>query len=120
VKADPFCTENALGRLVGYTHMSVIGLSMPIVVILCLIDPEAQILAMAILYCIDFYVMSWAFGSRLFGIHAVVRTMLVSVIWFAAPEWRLSLLPLTVAALYLVTVMAIPPFRRRWLAAHRG
>ena len=113
LKADPFCTDNELGRLVGHTHMSVIGLSLPIVVMLCLIDPEARILAMAILYCIDFYVMSWAFGSRLFAIHAAVRTVLVSVIWFAAPEWRLSLLPLTVAALYLVTVAAIPLFRRR-------
>jgi hypothetical protein len=120
LKADPFCTDNELGRLVGYTHMSVIGLSLPIVLMLCLIDPEAQILAMAILYCIDFYVMSWAFGSRLFGIHAVVRTALVSAIWFAAPEWRLSLLPLAVAALYLVTVVAIPLFRRKWLAAHRS
>ena len=120
LKADPFCTDNALGQLVGYTHMSVISLSMPIVVMLCLIDPEAQILAMAILYCIDFYVMSWAFGSRLFGIHAAVRTVLASVIWFAAPGLRLSLLPLAVAALYLLTVAAIPLLRARWLAEHRS
>ena len=120
LKADPFCTDNVLGQLVGYTHMSVIFLSLPIVVMLSLIDPEAQILAMAILYCIDFYVMSWAFGSRLFVLHAAVRTLLVTAIWFAAPGLRLSLLPLAVAALYLLTVVAIPPLRRRWLAERRS
>ena len=120
LKADPFCSDNALGNLIGYTHMSVIALSMPIVVMLCLIDPEAQLLAMAILYCIDFYVMSWAFGSRLFGIHAAVRTVVVTVIWFAAPDLRLSLLPLTVAAIYFLTVVAIPVVRRRWLAEHQN
>ena len=120
IKADPFCSDNALGNLVGYTHMSVIALSMPIVVTLCLIDPEAQLLAMAILYCIDFYVMSWAFGSRLFGLHAAVRTVLVTAIWFAAPDLRLSLLPLAVAALYFVTVLVIPVLRRRWLAEHHA
>lgn len=120
LKADPFCSDNALGNLVGYTHMSVIFLSLPIVVMLCLIDPEAQLLAMAILYCVDFYVMSWAFGSRLFGIHAAVRTLLVTAIWFAAPGLRLSLLPLSVAGLYLLTVIAIPLFRARWLAAQRS
>src|SRR5687768_10950514 len=115
-RADPFCSSNALGNLVGYTHMSVISLSLPIVIMLALIDPEAQLLAMAILYCIDFYVMGWAFGSRLFGIHAAVRTALVTAIWFGAPELRLSLLPLAVALLYLLTVPAILVFRRSWLA----
>jgi hypothetical protein len=119
LKADPFCSDNSLGNLVGYTHMSVIALSMPIVVMLCIIAPEAQLLAMAILYCIDFYVMSWAFGSKLFGLHAAVRTILVTGIWFAAPELRLTLLPLTVAALYLLTVLAMPGLRRKWLADHR-
>jgi hypothetical protein len=119
LKADPFCSDNPLGNLVGYTHMSVISLSLPIVIMLCLINPEAQILAMAILYCIDFYVMSWAFGSRIFGIHAAVRTAFVTAIWFGAPELRLSLLPLTVAGLYFLTVIAIPVFRKTWLSQHR-
>ena len=118
--ADPFCSSNVLGNLVGYTHMSVISLSLPIVIMLALINPEAQLLAMAILYCIDFYVMSWAFGSRLFGIHAAVRTALVTAIWFAAPELRLTVLPLVVAGLYLLTVPAILVLRRSWLAEQRS
>jgi len=119
-KADPFCRDNPLGNLVGYTHMSVISLSLPVVIMLSLIDPEAQLLAMAILYCIDFYVMSWAFGSGLFGVHAAVRTALVTAIWFAAPQLRLSVLPLAVAGLYLLTVPAILVLRRSWLAGHRA
>lgn len=116
LKADPFCSDNPLGNLVGYTHMSVVTLSLPIIIMLCLIKPEAQILAMAILYCIDFYVMSWAFGTRLFALHAAARTILASAIWFAAPALRLTVLPLTVAALYLITAIAIPILRGLWLS----
>ena len=73
VRADPFCNDNPLGQLVGYSHMSVVSLSFPIFVITAVYAPSIQILAMAILLSIDFYVMSWVFGSALFGIHAAGR-----------------------------------------------
>ena len=40
LRADPFSTGNALGELVGYTHMSVVTLTLPIVVV-ALIHPFA-------------------------------------------------------------------------------
>ncbi len=115
IRADPFCNDNPLGQLVGYSHMSVVALSFPIVVITAIHDPAIQMLAMAILFCIDFYVMSWAFGSALFGVHAAGRTVLVTVIWAVFPESRLTWIPIVVAAFYLGTVLLLPILRRRWI-----
>jgi hypothetical protein len=105
--ADPFTKGNPLGELVGYTHMSVVAMSFPIVFGTFLFYPQALLLVMAIVYCLDFYVMSWAFGSRLFGVHAGIRVVVVTAIWFAEPNWRFTVLPGTVAVLYLITVAAI-------------
>jgi hypothetical protein len=63
----------------------------------------------------ELYVMTWAYGSRIFAIHAVFRTVAVTTIWFAIPEWRVLLIPVVVALAYLVTILAIPALRRRWL-----
>lgn len=116
--ADPFTKGNPLGELVGYTHMSVIAMMLPIVIGCAIVYPEALLLVMAIAYCLDFYVMSWAFDSRLFGIHAALRVLSASLIWFVMPEWRMSILPAWVATLYVGTVVAIPILRRRWLIRH--
>ena len=115
LRADPFSKGNALGELVGYTHMSVIALTLPLVLAAFFFFPEALLLVMAIAYCVDFYVMTWAFGSTIFGIHAALRTAGVSVIWFVFPEGRSLLIPILVAFAYLVTVLAIPILRRAWL-----
>jgi hypothetical protein len=116
--ADPFSKGNRLGELVGYTHMSVITLTFPIVIFSMIYFPEAMILILAIAYCLDFYVMTWAFGSPLFGIHAAARVVIVTIIWFALPAWREIILPATVAFAYLTTVILIPILHRKWLAEH--
>ncbi|WP_448663806.1 DUF7010 family protein [Sphingomonas sp. CJ20] len=92
VGADPFTKGNALGELVGYTHMSIIAMMLPIVIGCAITFPESLLLVMSIVYCLDFYVMSWAFGSPIFGIHAVIRVFSVSVIWFIMPEGRVTIL----------------------------
>ncbi len=115
VQVDPFCNDNPLGQLVGYTHMSVVSLALPILIITAIYNPHIQLLAMAILYSIDFYVISWAFGSAIFGLHAAARTVLVTVIWVAFPESRLTLIPISVAGFYLGTVILLPIARRKWI-----
>ena len=116
--ADPFCSDNALGRLVGYTHMSVISLSFPVLIVTAVYDPHIQLLATAILYSIDFYVMTWAFSTAVFALHAAARTIAVTGIWVAYPELRLTLIPIVVALFYVATVILIPILRRRWLQVH--
>ena len=113
--ADPFTKGNILGELVGYTHMSVITLTFPIVILAMIHFPEAMILIMAITYCLDFYVMTWAFGCPLFGVHAAVRVVVVSIIWFVLPGWREIVIPAVVALAYLITFFLIPVLRGRWL-----
>lgn len=116
IGADPFTKGNRLADLVGYTHMSVVAMTLPIVVAAYVYFPEAMLFVMAIAYCLDFYVMSWAFGTPIFGVHAATRVALVSLIWFAWPEWRTTALPAVVALAYLLTVICIPFLRTRWLA----
>ena len=116
IGAEPFTKGNKLADLVGYTHMSVIALTFPIIIAVFIYFPEAMLLVMAIAYCLDFYVMSWAFGSPFFGVHAALRIILVSIIWFALPEWRISIIPIVVACAYLITVAFLPIIRKKWLA----
>ncbi|MDO8289175.1 MAG: hypothetical protein Q7T44_08155 [Parvibaculum sp.] len=119
VGADPFTKGNRLADLVGYTHMSAIALSFPLVIASFIYFPEAMLLVMAIAYCIDFYVMSWAFGTRIFGIHAAVRVLLASFFWFMFPATREIVIPVIVASCYMATVLLIPPVRRNWLHESR-
>ncbi|RZL69249.1 MAG: hypothetical protein EOO93_02090 [Pedobacter sp.] len=114
-KADPFTKGNVIGELVGYTHMSVIALSFPIIILTAIYLPDALIFVMAILYCLDFYVMTWSFGTWLFGVHAAFRTIIVTLIYFAVPAYRLTVLPFIIAFLYLITVVLIPILRHKWL-----
>lgn len=115
IGAEPFVKGNALGELIGYTHMSVIGLTFPLVLAAFVYFPELLLLVMAIAYCIDFYVFTWAFGHRIFGLHATVRVVVVTLIWFAAPGWRTTVLPAAVAVAYLGTALLLPSLRSRWL-----
>ncbi len=118
VGADPFCSSNPLGRLVGYTHMNVITLSFPILVITAIYDPHIQLLAMAVLYSIDFYVMTWAFGAAIFAVHSAARTVAVTGIWVTYPVGRLTLIPIVVAVFYLGTLLLLPVLRQRWMDEH--
>ena len=116
--ADPFSKGNPLGEIVGYTHMSVLGMTLPIVLIAAALYPDLMILVMAIAYSLDFFLMSWAFGSRIFGIHASVRTVVVSAIWLFLPTERVWLIPVAVALAYGATALLIPRIRRRWQEKH--
>lgn len=118
LRADPFSKGNPLGEIVGYTHMSVLGMTLPIVLIAAALYPDLMILVMAIAYSLDFFLMSWAFGSRIFGIHASVRTVVVSGIWLALPGERAWLIPIAVALAYGTTVLLLPRLRRQWQARH--
>jgi hypothetical protein len=113
--ADPFTKGNKLADLVGYTHMSVITMSFPIVLVVFFKYPDALLLTMSIVYCIDFYVMSWAFGSKIFGITAGVRVFLTSCVWMLFPEQRDFVIPIIVLASYSIMVVLIPQKRMAWL-----
>jgi hypothetical protein len=115
LKADPFTRGNTLGSLIGLTHVSLIGLFIPLIIILFRFLPTALPLAMAIVFGASFPVFAWAFGDRMFLWHIIVRTAGATAMWFALPDLRATLIPAFVAMLYLVTAILIPSRRRAWL-----
>ena len=114
-KADPFSSNNPLGNLVGYTHMSVISMSYPIVLIVFFKYPEILLLTMAILYCLDFYVMTWAFGTPIFGVSAAFRVLISTIIWLAFPKLSAIAIPVFISLSYLVIVLVVPAKRLAWI-----
>jgi len=119
-RAEPFPKENPLADLVGQTHVTVTLLGFPVILVPLIFYQEAQILMMAIIYCIDFYVFTWAFGSRLFILAAGFRVIGACAIWLFLPEFRLTLLPAFVALTYLVLTVIIPIQRRKWEMKYRN
>ena len=120
VVADPLGPGSALGESAGDTHLSAVTLTLPLVVASFAHFPDALLLVMAVAYWVDFYVMAWAFGTPLFGVHAAVRVPAVAAVWSGLPGGRDAVIPAVVASLYLATVLASGPLRRRWLATRAG
>lgn len=70
--------------------------------------PSLIPLILAIGMSLHWPVIGWSYGrTALFSAHAVIRAVIVLFIWLKFPEHRLTWLPLSVAAVYLVTVIAI-------------
>ncbi len=73
-----------------------------------IIAPELVPLILAIGMSVHWPVLGWAYGiTRIFAGHAIVRAIAVTAIWFLLPEYRLTLLPLSVSFIYLGTVPII-------------
>jgi hypothetical protein len=70
--------------------------------------PALAPLILAIGMSIHWPVIGWAYGKTLlYSAHAVVRAIVVFVIWGWLPESRLTLLPMSVSVIYLLSVAAI-------------
>ncbi|WP_411820266.1 hypothetical protein ABFZ85_02215 [Hyphococcus formosus] len=65
-------------------------------------------LIMAIGLSLHFPVIGWAYGrTAIYSAHALFRAIIVFVIWWKLPEHRLTLLPLSVTAIYLLTALIV-------------
>lgn len=70
--------------------------------------PELTPLILAIGMSGHWPVIGWSYGrTALFSAHAILRALIVVWLWFQFPEHSLTWLPLSVMAIYLVTVAAI-------------
>lgn len=118
VGADPFSKENRLRHLIGYRHMSVVTMSFPILLILFFKYPEGLLLGMAIAYCLDFYVLSWAFGSPIFDVTAAIRFLLVSCFWVLLPDQRMLAIPIIAILSYIAIIVLTLTTRTKWLAKY--
>ena len=53
-------------------------------------------------------IIGWTYGrTALFTAHSLIRAAAVTYIWFAMPEARTTLLPFSVTAVYLATVLVL-------------
>lgn len=65
-------------------------------------------LILAIGLSLHFPVIGWSYAkSAIFSAHAILRALLVFLIWWKLPDERLTLLPLTVSIIYLLTVVIV-------------
>ena len=72
------------------------------------VAPELTPLILAIGMSMHWPAIGWMYGRpQLYSAHSIVRAALATAIWFVYPEERLTWLPYSVAAVYLVTVIAI-------------
>jgi hypothetical protein len=115
--SDPFTRGNPLGSLIGMAHGSLIGFLTPVLIVIFRDLPTALPLAAAIFFGASFPVFFWAFGHPIFLGHIIVRVAGATVIWFAMPTQRWTVLPAFVAMMYLVTMIPLPLLRQRWLRA---
>jgi len=72
------------------------------------VAPQLVPLILAIGMSLHWPVIGWSYGrTGLYSAHAIVRAIACTYIWLTMPEARFTLLPLAVAVVYLVTVLAI-------------
>ena len=82
-----------------------INLLWPVHIAIILNAPEIAPLSLAIGMALHWPVIGWVYGSQFGIIHAAVRVAIVSAIWFVLPEFRFTLLPLSVVIVYAVTAI---------------
>ncbi|WP_427454658.1 DUF7010 family protein [Litorimonas sp. WD9-15] len=71
-------------------------------------SPELIVPILAIGMSLHWPVIGWGYArTTLYTAHAVIRAVVVTYIWFTFPEHMLTLLPLSVALIYIATVIAI-------------
>jgi hypothetical protein len=70
--------------------------------------PALAPLVLAIGMSLHWPVIGWSYGkTALYSAHALVRAVVVFIIWMWMPQERLWLLPLSVSVIYLLSVGAI-------------
>lgn len=80
----------------------------PMIVAAVKVAPELVPLILAIGMSLHWPVIGWSYGrTGLYSAHSIVRAVVCLLIWLWMPEARFTLLPLAVAGIYLLTVIAI-------------
>ena len=65
-------------------------------------------LILAVGMSIHWPVIGWSYGrTALYSAHAISRAVIPTALWLLFPDERLTWLPLSVSAIYLVTVVVI-------------
>lgn len=99
--------KNAVLSVLPPTFISML-LFWPMLVVATKTDPSLFPVILAIGMSIHWPVIGWSYGrSALFSAHAIIRAVVVAYIFFTFPDKAQTLLPLSVAIIYLLTVGTI-------------
>ncbi|MFN7055348.1 DUF7010 family protein [Hyphomonas sp.] len=105
---NPFMKEKMPDQ--GVVFMAMAGMLMfwPAAILAMGANNDLVPLMLAIGMSTHWPVFGWSYGRPVpFLVHMIARGVLVTVIWVALPEARFTLLPLSVALIYLATVIAL-------------
>lgn len=99
----------AKSPLSGVTMSAIIAINLlwPVHFVLISVLPEAAPLTLAIGMTLHWPIIGWAYASRVCMIHALVRTLVVTLIWYGLPELRFTGIPFAVSALYVFAAMGL-------------
>ena len=93
----------------GVAMMAIIAINLlwPVHVVIISIAPAAAAFTLAIGMTLHWPVIGWSYASLVCQIHAAARIAVVSWIFFAMPDARMTALPFAVAALYLLAALGL-------------
>lgn len=102
--------KTAIGTLMVPAFVGML-LFWPMIIAAAQAGPEAQTLIpliLAIGLSVHWPVIGWMYGRPfIYTAHSVIRALVVLGIWLYWPEARLTLLPFSVAVIYILTVIII-------------
>jgi hypothetical protein len=106
----------AKSPLSGVTMSAIIAINLlwPVHFVVIAVLPEAAPLSLAIGMTLHWPMIGWSYASRVCLIHALVRTAVVTLIWYALPDLRLTGIPFAVSALYVFAAMGLSWESRRF------
>lgn len=87
--------------------MTSMFLSWPMIIAGYLTDVSLVPLLLTIGMSLHWPAIGWMYGSKTCLIHAISRVALVTLLWFALPEYRFTVIPLVVSLIYLITIFGL-------------
>jgi len=99
----------AKSPLSGITMAAILAINFlwPIHFVLISVFPEAAPLTLAIGMTLHWPLIGWSYASRVCLIHSLLRVAAVTVIWYAFPDLRFTVIPFVVAGLYLFAALGL-------------
>jgi len=102
-KEDLMSSSNPLAKLMGMSVLMV-NLLWAIHIPLFLYAPEFVPMSIGIGLGIHWIIYSWIVQHPVGTIHAITRTILITIMWFAFPEQRLLAIGLVIVFVYSVSI----------------
>lgn len=99
-------SENDLDRLFGLTILMA-NLVWAIAIPFWLVEPTSLPLSVGVLAGLMWIPFSWMLNHWVGMFHAVARTVLIVVAWFAFPDLRFVVIPAIIVAVYAVSIWAL-------------